>query len=134
MANQTLDGDGGGEITIADGDGIDKCDGNGAWIVWSENGGELVIADKKDGNGSLELHGFSSIVIKNKKDGDGTLIVGEDCGTVSIGEVNGSGPTFLRNTGPKRIGRKDGDGAVSFKGQPPIIRSKNGRGTVKREH
>lgn len=134
MAFHTLDGDGGGEITLADGDGIEKCDGNGYWIVWAEAGGELVVRDKKDGNGTLELHGFSKIVIKNKKDGNGRLTVHDDCGAFECKEINGTGDTYLFNNGPKRVQRKDGDGDILFAGQPPMVAEKNGNGVVKRHH
>jgi hypothetical protein len=133
MADVLLDGDGGGELTLADGDRITKCDGRGVWIVWAENGGDLIILDKKDGDGSLELHGFKSVNIRNKKDGNGTLIVSEDCGTFSVHEINGGGTTVLRNAGSKRIDHKDGNGNLFFRGQPPIISTKNGSGQVKRE-
>jgi hypothetical protein len=133
MADILLDGNGGGELTLADGDNISKCDGSAHWIVWSEQGGDLTILDKKDGEGVLELHGFRSVTISGKKDGNGTLLVHEDCGAFQVNEINGRGQTFLRNTGLKRVRLKDGDGNVYFKGQPPIVGTKNGAGSVRRE-
>jgi hypothetical protein len=133
MADRLLDGPGGGELTLADGDRITKCDGTGHWIVWAEKNGPLVILDKKDGDGTLELHDFSDVKITNKKDGNGTLIVHPDCGTFSVREVNGRGQTYLRTAGTKRIDLKDGDGNVYFKGKPPIVGAKNGAGSVIRE-
>jgi hypothetical protein len=134
MSDITLDGPGGSEITIANGDRITKCDGPGNWIVWSENDGqELIILDKKDGVGSLELHGFGSITIQNKKDGPGSLIVDADCGSFSVREINGPGQTYLRNSGSKSVGTKDGNGNIYFTGRPPFLGSTNGNGRVIRE-
>jgi hypothetical protein len=134
MADHLLDGPGGGELTLPDGDRITKCDGGGHWIVWADKdaGQELIILDKKDGDGSLEVHGFSTVTIQGKKDGNGTLIVDADCGTFAIHEINGPGQTYLRNPGSKRWDIKDGDGNVYFAGKPPSG-NVNGKGRVIRE-
>jgi len=128
--SRDFDGNGGGELTIQDSE-IGKVDGSGTWIIWGL-GQDLVIHDKKDGEGSLTLRNFGNVTISNKKDGNGVLIV-LDCKSVSIREINGSGHTYLRIAGLKKITMKDGDGNVYFVGAPPIIDRKNGNGNVERE-
>jgi hypothetical protein len=127
----TLDGPGGGEQSIDYSD-ICKVDGGGNWILWGI-GQDLVIHDKKDGDGSLTLHNFGKITILGKKDGNGALVVEKDNKEIHINVVNGNGKTYLRNPGLKKISVKDGSGNVYFQGNPPFVGQKNGAGQIVRE-
>jgi hypothetical protein len=128
MGYPNFDGPGGGELSIDYGD-ICKVDGPGNWILWGI-GQDLVIHEKKDGDGSLTLHGFGNVTILGKKDGNGTLVVENDNKTITIREVNGPGDTYLRNNGLKKISLKDGPGNVYFHGAPPFVDKKNGTGRI----
>jgi hypothetical protein len=131
MGCPSFDGPGGGKLSIDYGD-IGKVDGPGNWILWGI-GQDLVIHDKKDGDGGLTLHGFRNITILGKKDGNGTLVVENDNQSITIREVNGPGKTYLKNKGLKKISLKDGPGDVYFQGAPPFVGTMNGTGQIREE-
>jgi hypothetical protein len=131
MGYPIFDGPGGGELSIDYGD-IEKVDGTGDWILWGI-GQDLVIHDKKDGDGTLTLHNFGTITIMGKKDGNGMLVVETDNASIIVSQVNGRGKTYFQNSGLKKIGLKDGDGNVYYKGAPPFVGTKNGAGQILRE-
>lgn len=103
-------------------------DGPGNWIL-SGNNQDVVIQEKKDGDGNLTLRGFRNVTI-TEKNGNGHLVI-EDCtGTFTITDImNGAGNAYLRIPGPKSIRLKDGPGNVYFWGQEPTFPQgvRNGR-------
>lgn len=132
-AQRVINGGGDDEFTIEETE-LKLIDGPGNRIIWGV-GQDLVITEKKDGDGSTTLRNFGKITIK-EKNGAGRLIIEADCKEVEIADINGPGNVYLRNTGKKKIGKKDGGGDIYFLNSPPIVdlsKIKNGPGSIKRE-
>lgn len=121
------------ELTLDDSDQIQQVNGPASWIIWADTDGRnLEIADQKDGDGSLTLHGFGAITIHNQKNGNGTLTVEADCGSISIQSVDGNGDVYFKNPGSKSISHKNGNGNIYFSGKPPKIGTKDGNGQIRK--
>jgi hypothetical protein len=133
MAWLNFNGDGGGELTIADGDQINGIDGKGNWIIWAQTTGRSLAINVKNGPGSLTLHEFGMIALNDIKEGDGELSIETDCTNVDINKINGKGHVHLRNSGTSSVHWKDGEGNIYFKNKPPVVGSLNGPGKVLRE-
>lgn len=117
---------GGGSFKVNDG-AVGLVDGDGNWDLTGV-GQDFEIRNRKDGKGSLTLHGFKNVTIK-EKNGRGALIV-TDCASCKFKKVDGDGHVYLRFNGPKEIEDKNGKGNIYYTGSVPVIHSQDSTGKI----
>jgi hypothetical protein len=90
--------------------------------------GTALTIQKISGDGNVTLNRFKNIVIIQKA-GKGELRV-NDCQSVSVAKLEGSGAVYLACSSAQFIDNKSGEGDIYFRGQRPPIPSMSGTGHV----
>jgi hypothetical protein len=95
--------------------------------TFNGDGTDLTI-QKISGDGNVTLNRFKNLVIIQKT-GKGQLHI-NDCRSVTISKLEGSGAAYLECSSTKFIDSKSGEADIYFRGQPPTIHAMGGTGHV----